>query len=56
MFPFLFILLFIAGINAEPASRYKLTCEDHPCGEEDLTATTDRGDRIRTCDLVLPNY
>ena len=36
--PFLFILSFIAVVNAEPASRYKLTCEEYPCSEEDLTA------------------
>ena len=38
IFPFLFILPFIACVNAEPASRYKLTCEDYPCSEDDLTA------------------
>ena len=26
------------AVNAEPASRYKFTCEDNPCTEEGLTA------------------
>lgn len=34
----LFILTFLASVNSEPASRYKLTCEDYPCSAEDLTA------------------
>ena len=37
--PLIFVLALTDGINAEPASRYKLTCEDYPCSEEDLTAT-----------------
>ena len=36
--PILFVLTFTARINAEPASRYKLTCEDYPCSEEELTS------------------
>ena len=38
MIPSIYVLVFISGINAEPASRYKLTCEDYPCREEDLNA------------------
>ena len=34
--PILFVLTFTARVNAEPASRYKLTCEDYPCTEEEL--------------------
>ena len=26
------------AVNTEPASRYKLTCEDYPCSEDELTA------------------
>ena len=26
------------AVNAEPASRYKFTCDDYPCNEEELTA------------------
>ena len=36
--PLIFALALTDGINAEPASRYKLTCEDHPCSEDDLAA------------------
>ena len=27
-----------SSINAEPASRYKVTCDDYPCTEDELTA------------------
>ena len=36
--PLIFVLALTDGINAEPASRYKLTCEDYPCSEDDLAA------------------
>ena len=36
--PLLFVLTFTSRVNAEPASRYKLSCEDYPCSEEELTA------------------
>ena len=36
---FLTAFAYPAAIFGEPASRYKLTCEDYPCSEEDLTAT-----------------
>jgi len=26
------------AVNAEPASRYKVTCDDYPCTENELTA------------------
>ncbi len=34
----IFVLALTDGINAEPASRFKLTCEDYPCSEDDLAA------------------
>jgi len=36
--PLLFVLTFRFGVNAEPASRYKLTCEDYPCSNGELNA------------------
>ena len=27
-----------SSVNAEPASRYKVTCDDYPCTENDRTA------------------
>ena len=36
--PLIFVLALTDGINAEPASRYKLSCEDYPCSEDDLAA------------------
>ena len=27
-----------SSVNAEPASRYKFTCENYPCTEDELTA------------------
>ena len=38
MIQFLFALTHYAGLNAESASRYKLTCVDYPCSKGDLTA------------------
>ena len=37
--PLLFLLTFKYRVNAETASIYKLTCEDYPCTEEELTST-----------------
>ena len=34
--PLLFLLTFKDRVNAEPAFRYKLTCEDYPFTEEEL--------------------
>ena len=38
LLPLLFALAFPNEVNAEPASRYKLTCKDYPCSEEELNA------------------
>ena len=36
--PLIVILAFPKILNADPASRYKFTCNDYPCTEEELTA------------------
>ena len=38
IFPLIAALALDTIVNAEPASRYKFTCDDYPCTEEELTA------------------
>ena len=38
LFPLLAAIALPIVVNAEPASRYKVTCDDYPCTENERTA------------------
>ena len=38
LLPLLSALALPIAVNAEPASKYKVTCDDYPCTENERTA------------------